>query len=520
MFRSRSEPRSERETAVKLKLGLSWKIFFTVLFVILSFSIAMSLGIYKLGTAFYQSRKQVPQELVDGVFSVLDYAYGMQEKGVLTEHQAQQQAKALFNRIKKDCNSAFFIVGYNGTIVLAPWDSSHEAKRYADLGNAALADWFGQVVGTCKARGRGFVHYDGRGNAGAAMVDTITYVRSFPQWGWALGLAVDGREIRREIINRLVGIGAVCAVFTLLTWGALFLIIRSIYTPFDRLSAELKQAAEKSSVRAAQLAQASQDLSEGTARQAASLEETSATLEQIAAQAQENAASAQEASRRAIDTSDSVSQGNDSINELKESIESIDATGQEIAQIARGIEEIAFQTNLLALNAAVEAARAGEAGKGFAVVAEEVRNLAQRSAGQAKVASELVSRNKTTIAIGKQKVLDVISGFEKILGETGKVTGIVDHISVASGEQSRGVGQINSAITDMEKVVQTNTSAADQTAAAGEDLKVLSSHLMARVNELITVIRGRTPADETACPDLGTDSVVGQLPLPSGEDRA
>lgn len=63
----------------------------------------------------------------------------------------------------------------------------------------------------------------------------------------------------------------------------------------------------------------------------------------------------------------------------------------EIGMIAQSIASIAEQTNLLALNANIEAARAGEHGKGFAVVSNEVRILAEQSAGYVKNIQNVVS---------------------------------------------------------------------------------------------------------------------------------
>lgn len=236
-----------------------------------------------------------------------------------------------------------------------------------------------------------------------------------------------------------------------------------------------------------QVSSSSQSLAEGASEQAASIEETSGNLEQMSSMANLNADNARKADELMNDTGREVERASGAMTDLHGSINDIARASEETQKIIKTIDEIAFQTNLLALNAAVEAARAGESGAGFAVVADEVRNLAMRSADAARNTADLIEGTVSKVNVGKDLVEKAGTVFANVSASTYKVVDIVSDITTSSGRQAQSIEEVNSAVIEMDKVVQSNAAGAEESASASEEMSAQAEQLKSLVKNLATL---------------------------------
>jgi methyl-accepting chemotaxis protein len=256
---------------------------------------------------------------------------------------------------------------------------------------------------------------------------------------------------------------------------------------------QVRSATDSINTASAEIASGNQDLSARTEQAASNLEETAASMEELTATVRQSADAARQANQLAASASEIAVRGGQVVSQVVTTMDEINHSSKKISDIIGVIDGIAFQTNILALNAAVEAARAGEQGRGFAVVAGEVRNLAQRSAEAAKEIKGLIGASVDRVEAGSRLVADAGQTMSEIVGSVQRVSDIIGEITAASGEQSDGIGQVNTAVNQLDQMTQQNAALVEESAAAAESLKDQATRL-AQVVSVFRIDGGSTAA--------------------------
>jgi methyl-accepting chemotaxis protein len=327
--------------------------------------------------------------------------------------------------------------------------------------------------------------------------------------------------LERNLRTTLI-LSAVIAALALLSVALVQWLSFRISRNLGRISGTLSHVAEDMFGKANGFTATSTQLADGASQQAASLEETSASLEELAGMTRRNAEAAQDTKQIAGQARTAVENGASGMQRMTTAMDGIKSSSAEIAKIIKTIDEIAFQTNILALNAAVEAARAGEAGAGFAVVAEEVRALAQRSATAAKETAAKIEVALQKSDEGASTSVEVAGMLTQIVEQVRKMDTLVAEIATASGEQSQGIQQITKAMSEMDKVTQSNAAGAEESASAAHELSTQSTELREAVEELnaFTGFVGHADSAAASVPATSMKPLTPKLAKHNGTDGA
>ncbi len=253
------------------------------------------------------------------------------------------------------------------------------------------------------------------------------------------------------------------------------------------------------------LADLSNDLHDGAEHQAGdtalirdSLSELEATIQQVAgdasqaADASRHAGLAVEHGQKVIGLS--LTGLHALVDEVQGNAQMIEHLAEESATIGgvlTVIRSIADQTNLLALNAAIEAARAGEMGRGFAVVAEEVRSLAQRTAGATAEIQTLIAglqaaarqsvegmRAQVEHAEATASQAQAADGaLDKIVGAIQTISDTAVRIADVTAQQSGAVSEIRDHSERIHQLGGDNLLRIGEGREQGENLLVLGGRL-------------------------------------------
>ncbi|TCL00383.1 methyl-accepting chemotaxis protein [Shimia isoporae] len=230
-----------------------------------------------------------------------------------------------------------------------------------------------------------------------------------------------------------------------------------------------------------QMADGTRDLAKRTENQAATLEETAAAIGQITSSVQTASDQAKEVETTVSATKAEAERGGDVVKRAVDAMREIKDSADQISAINSVIEDISFQTNLLALNAGVEAARAGDAGRGFAVVASEVRSLALRASTSASEIGELIDTSSDKVAIGVELVDEAGQAIEAIVDKIQDVSALVVKIAESSNDQATSITEINSGVSDLDRVTQQNASLVEHSSEQGRALQIAASELAEQV---------------------------------------
>ncbi|UFJ40877.1 methyl-accepting chemotaxis protein [Brevibacillus humidisoli] len=387
-------------------------------------------------------------------------------------------------------------VALNNELARSSYTETHNLQQnifYIQIGLVALAILLSIIIGQAMAR---------------SIVKPLGLVVHAAQE------IAQGRLQQQIQINRRDELGILGEAFNQMS-DNIRVLIRQVQQSSGKVttsSNELMSSAEQTKTAVNQIATMIEEVASGAEVQVKSVEESKLGINEMVLGIQRITETAQVVSESSQDTAKEAEQGNVSIQKAINQMNTIESSvgesasavkvlaehSRNIGKIVNTITDIASQTNLLALNATIEAARAGEHGKGFAVVANEVRKLAEQTAGSAQQITKIIeeiqsgtNRAVDTMDKGTQEVqlgIEIVNeagqAFEKILVATQHVADQIAEVSAVTEEISASSEEVAATVDELARIAQESSDNTQSVAATTQQQLAFIEEISSSVSTL------------------------------------
>lgn len=502
------------------------------------------------------------------------------KRGHLTLEEAQEKVKVAIlgekapdgtRPINKDINLGengyIFVVDDKGNEVAHPNIEGENHWETEDSNGVKFVQEFIKVG----KEGGGFVYYDWPFPGTDRIEPKVSYSERDPYWGWTINASTYMKDFNAAannvIFSVLITIGISLIICILVIWivssriakplnqvseqmnhlaegdltrepleilsqdeiGKLAKAMNHMQEQMRKMIESVAHAANKITVQSKEFSQAAHEIKEGGRQIATTMEELTkgaesqansstilsetmetfnAKIESANQDGEQIADTAQQVLEMAEDgnvlMNESVSQMDhiyQQVTNVVEEVKGLNERTKEISKLVQVIQDIAGQTNLLSLNAAIEAARAGEHGKGFAVVANEVRKLSEQVALSVdqitSIVNGILEDSDGVVQSLESSFEEVQKGTEQIQ-KTGKtfvninqavsdVVARIQNISAYLDDLTKNSNEMRRAIEEIAAVAEETAAGVEETAAASQQASSAIEEIANNTNNLTSL---------------------------------